>query len=159
GPPPPKPPDDAAEHGVELDAVCKTTLGATPVVVVGEGQSDYLPLTDLQEVRVEAGPQGGHHIWIALMMKNLLRSGSRTTLMAVAPSTGTTITPYEVIYTFDPAEGGYCKLFGLRFQLDAGGVDYVPLLGKELDVTATVTDEAGDSGQGMRRVTLSPTVM
>jgi hypothetical protein len=83
-----------------------------------------------------------------------LRAGSRTKLTAVAPSIGTTISPYEVIYTFEPAEGGYCKLFGLRFQLDADGVDYISLLGHELDVTATITDEAGDSGQGMRRVTL-----
>jgi hypothetical protein len=126
---------------------------------VGQGQADYLTLTDLQEVRVEAGPQGGHHIWIAIEMKNLLQAGSRTTLTAVAPTTGTMIFPYEVIYTFDPAEGGYCKLYGLRFQLDAGGVDYVPLLGNELDVTATVMDAAGDSGQGTRRVTLSTTVM
>jgi hypothetical protein len=138
--------------------VCKTVAGATPEVVVGQGQSDYLALTDLEEVRVEAGPQGGHHIWIALRVKNLLRSGSVTKLTAVAPVSGTTISPYEVIYTFDPAEGGYCKLFGLRFQLDADGVDYVPLLGKELDVTATVTDHAGDSGQGVRRVTLSPAI-
>jgi hypothetical protein len=135
--------------------VCKTVAGATPEVVVGQGQSDYLTLDDLQTVKVEPGPQGGHHIWIAIRMKNLLRSGSRTRLTAVAPSTGTTISPYEVIYTFDPAEGGYCKLYGLRFQLDADGVDYVPLLGHELDVTATVTDETGDSGQGARRVTLA----
>jgi hypothetical protein len=93
---------------------------------------------------------------MAIRMKHLLRSGSLTRLTAVAPSTGTTISPYEVIYTFDPAEGGYCKLYGLRFQLDADGVDYVPLLGQELDVTATVTDHAGDSGQSMRRVTLAP---
>jgi hypothetical protein len=154
GPPPQPPPDDAPERIVGLDGVCKTVAGATPEVTVGQGQSDYLTLLDLDTVRVEAGPQGGHHIWIAIMMKNLLRAGSRTRLTAVAPSTGTMISPYEVIYTFDPAEGGYCKLFGLRFQLDAGGVDYVPLLGHELDVTATVTDEAGDTGQGMRRVTL-----
>ena len=87
-----------------------------------------------------------------------MRSGSRTTITGIAPSTGTKITPYEVIFTFDPAEGGYCKLFGLRFQLDLDGVDYVPLLGQELDVTATVVDHSGDIGQGTRRVTLSPTV-
>jgi hypothetical protein len=148
--------EDATDDVRELDGICKTTLGAAPDVVVGQGQSDYLPLADLDQVYVEAGPQGGHHVWIALRMKNLLRSGSRTTLTGTVPSTGTTITPYEVIYTFDPAEGGYCKLFGLRFQLDLDGVDYVPLLGHELDVTATVADRSGDTGQGMRRVMLAP---
>jgi hypothetical protein len=106
-------------------------------------------------VRVEAGPQGGHHIWIAILMKNLLRSGSRTTVTGVAQSTATQIAPYEVIFTFDPAEGGWCKLFGLRFQLDANGVDYVPLLGHELDVTVFVADRAGDMAQGARRVMLA----
>jgi hypothetical protein len=132
--------------------------GATPELTLGKGQSDYLSLTDLETLQVETGPQGGHHIWLAIRMKNLLRSGSRTTLTGVAPSSGTKIPPYEVIYTFDPAEGGYCKLFGLRFQLDLDGVDYVPLLGGELDVTAKVTDRAGDSAEDTRRVTLSTTV-
>jgi len=131
--------------------------GAPPEVIVGQGQSDFLPLADLETVQVERGPQGGYHIWIAVRMKNLLRSGSRTVLTAVSPAVGTTISPFEVLFTYDPDEGGYCKLYGLRFQLDANGVDYLPLLGKELDVTATVTDRAADSGQGSRRVTLSTT--
>jgi hypothetical protein len=155
---PVSPPADA-NGDAELDSVCKLTAGAVAEVVIGTGQSDYLPLVDLETVQVEAGPQGGHHIWIAIRMKNLLRSGSRTTLTAVAPDSGARIAPYEVIFTFDPDEGGYCKLFGLRFQLDAAGVDYLPLLGKELDVTAVVTDRAGDSAQGSRRVTLSDIVL
>jgi len=153
------PPADAGVGAAALDSVCKLAAGATPEVVVGQGQSDYLPLTDLQTVQVEAGPQGGHHIWIAIRMKNLLRSGSRTTVTAMAPDSATRIAPYEVIFTFDPDEGGYCKLYGLRFQLDAGGVDYLPLLGKELDVTAIVVDRVGDSAEGLRRVTLSDIVL
>ncbi len=151
----PLPSADASDEGKELDGVCKAIAGATPEVIVGQGQSDYLRLADLDVVQVEEGPQGGHHVWLAILMKNLLRSGSRTLLTGVVPDTGTTIAPYEVIYTFDPTDGGYCKLFGLRFQLDLDGVDYVPLLGHELDVTATVTDRSGDVGQGSRRVVLS----
>jgi hypothetical protein len=129
--------------------------GATPIVTLGWGQTDYLPLVDLQTLVVEAGPQGGHHIWLAVQMKNLLGSGSRTKLEAVSPSTGTTISPFDVIFTFDPAEGGYCKLFGLRYQLDADGVDYLPLLGKELDVSVTVTDHSGDTGRDTKHIMLS----
>src|SRR5260221_2938654 len=97
--------DDATIDARELDGVCKTTLGAAPDVVVGQGQSDYLPLADLDQVYVEAGPQGGHHIWIALRMKNLLQSGSRTTPPAPSPRTGATNPPYVMHYTFDPAPG------------------------------------------------------
>ena len=142
----------------ELDPACKPTAGAPPEVIVGEGQNDFFPLADLQTVQVEAGPQGGHHIWMALRVKNLLRSGSRTTITGSSPSTGIEVAPFEVIFTFDPSEGGYCVLFGLRYQLDASGVDYLPLLGKELDVTVTVADRAGDIGTGSRRVTLSSDV-
>ncbi|HEY3594306.1 MAG TPA: hypothetical protein VGL13_10540 [Polyangiaceae bacterium] len=156
----PLPVDAAASADVvQLDAVCKTMAGAAPDVAVGQGQIGYEPLDDLQEVQVQEGPQGGHHIWIGVRMKNLLQSGSRTTISGVSPSTGIAIAPFEVIFTFDPGEGGYCELFGLRFQLDARGVDYVPLLGKELDVTAAVTDTSGDTGQGSRRVTLSAGVL
>jgi hypothetical protein len=153
------PPADANDEPVAVDGVCKLSAGAAPEVVVGRGQSDYLPLADLETVQVEAGPQGGHHIWMAIRMKNLLRSGSRTTLKATAPDSGVRVAPYEVIFTFDPDEGGYCKLYGLRFQLDAGGVDYLPLLGKELDVTGVVIDREGDSAEGFRRVILSDIVL
>jgi len=127
------------------------------VVAIGWGQGDYLPLTDLQTLQVEAGPQGGHHIWLAVQMKNLLGSGSRTTLEAVSPSSGTAISPFDVIFTYKPSEGGYCKLYGLRFQLDLDGVDYLPLLGKELDINATVVDRSGTVGRDSRRVMLSTT--
>jgi hypothetical protein len=156
---PPLVPADATPDGPLLDPICKPIAGATPEVTIGQGQSDYLPLADLEIVQVEKGPQGGHHIWMAIRMKNLLRSGSRTTLVGVSPETGITTSPYEVIFTFEPDEGGYCKLYGLRFQLDAGGIDYQPLLGKELDVTATVTDRSNDTGQATQRVTLSDTVL
>jgi hypothetical protein len=150
---------DAGFDPTRTDPVCKPAAGAQPEVVLGQGQNDFLSLADLQTVQVEAGPQGGHHIWMAVRMKNLLRSGSRTTLTAVAPESGTRIEPFDVLFTFDPDAGGYCKLFGLRFQLDLGGVDYVPLLGKELDVQVTIVDRAGDSGEDARRVTLSPIVL
>ena len=149
---------DATEEPKELDGICKTSPAEPPIVILGQGQSDYLKLADREEVQVEEGPQGGHHVWFAVLVKNLLRSGSRTRLTGTVPDTGTTITPFEVIYTFDPAEGGYCKLFGLRFQLDLDGVDYVPLLGHELDVTATVTDRSGDVGQASGRVMLASTL-
>jgi hypothetical protein len=147
-----------ADAATDLDA-CKPRASAPTEVIVGQGQTSYLPLMDLEAVQVERGPQGGNHIWVALRMKNLFRSGSRTVIAAMSPDKGVAVAPLDIIFTFDPGEGGYCELFGLRYQLDARGVDVQPLLGKELDLTATVTDRAGDSGQGFRRVTLSPTIL
>ena len=143
------------------DPPCKPVLGQTPELVVGAGQADYAPIDDLAVQQVESGPQGGHHVWIALRAKNLHRLGTRTVLRAVEPTSGLAITPYETIFSLEPDEGGWCKLYGLRFQLDAAPLDVTTLetklLGRELDVTATATDTSGDTVTATRRITLSAT--
>jgi hypothetical protein len=102
---------------------------------------------DSAEAQVEAGPQGGHHIWIAVRMKGLLQSGSITSVTGHFPELNQDIGPFQVIFTFDQDEGGYCKLYGLRFQVDQTLiVDQV--LGKTLDVQVKVTDKEGAIGIG-----------
>ncbi|MFO0762596.1 MAG: hypothetical protein U0359_39515 [Byssovorax sp.] len=134
--------------------VCKPQGAGAPIVVVGEGQSDYLPAHDNDVAQVEAGPQGGHHIWIAIRMKNLLRSGSITTITGHVDDPAVDIAPFQVIFTFDQDEGGYCKLYGLRFQLDQQ-IEIEKLLGKTIKVTVKVTDKDGDIGAGERIFKLS----
>jgi hypothetical protein len=68
------------------------------------------------------------------------------------------VNPYTVIFTFDPDEGGYCELHGMRFQVD-GTVKVDQVLGKTLQVTATVKDKDGDVGVGEKWVTLSDTIL
>jgi len=137
--------------------VCKPGDGP-PVLVIGKGQADYLPTSDYDVAQIEAGPQGGYHIWIALRMKNLLQSGSITTLSGHVQELDLDITPFTVIFTYDPDEGGYCKLYGLRFQLD-GAIDINQLLGKTVLVTASVKDKDGDVGTAQRWVKLSDTIL
>ncbi len=38
-----------------------------------------------QQMKLEQGPQGGHHVWMAIRMKNLRQSGSTTTERQAAP--------------------------------------------------------------------------
>jgi hypothetical protein len=137
--------------------VCKPAGGGEPIVIVGEGQGDYLPLDELDEAQVEAGPQGGHHIWVAIRVKNLRQSGSVTSVSGTVPELQYALSPYTVIFTFDADEGGFCKLAGLRFQLDQT-IDIHELLGKIVDVEATVKDRDGVTGIGKRRVTLSQAI-
>ena len=134
--------------------ICKPTGSGPPVVSVGEGQSDYLPTMDGAVAQVEAGPQGGHHIWIAVRMKGLLQSGSITAVTGHFPELDTDIGPFQVIFTFDQDEGGYCKLYGLRFQLDQT-VPVDQVLGKTLEVQVKVTDKEGAVGIGKRTIVLS----
>ena len=137
------------------DPPCKPVLGAPPALVLGEGQSDFASVAPGQMLQVEAGPQGGHHVWVAVRMRNLHGAGTRTRLTAQQPGTGTTIAPYDVIFGYDPDEGGWCKLYGLRFQLDANGVPLAPLLGQPLTITAEAIDSAGDRATATQTVTLS----
>jgi hypothetical protein len=137
--------------------ICKPNDGP-PTVLVGKGMSDYLSVTDYDVAQLEAGPQGGHHIWVALRMKNLRQSGSITTLKGYIPELKMDVNPFDVIFTFDPDEGGYCKLYGLRFQLD-GAVKVDQVLGKTVEVTASVKDKDGDVGVGKKWVTLSDTIL
>ncbi len=134
---------------------CKPAGAGAPIVIVGEGQADYLPTDDYDLAQVEAGPQGGHHIWVAARLKNLNRSGSVTTVGGEIPELGLSIAPLKVIFTFDPDDGGYCKLFGLRFQIDIGGQDVQSLLGLTMKVFVDIIDPSGDHGSGERWVTLS----
>jgi hypothetical protein len=124
---------------------CRPANHGAPELFLGTGQTDFAPLADGQTLQLERGPQGGHHIWIAARMKNLRQSGSRTTLTAKLVDDPTSpIAPAGYVFTFDRDEGNYCKLWGLRFQLDSGstnlGADYKRFLGKKIEVTVEVID-------------------
>jgi hypothetical protein len=139
--------------------ICKPMNAGPPVVQVGTGQSDYLPLANGDTVVAEQGPQGGHHVWVAVRQENLKQSGSRTTISAVQPTTGLMAPQTAVVFTFDPDQGGFCKLAGLRYQLDADGTDYHLFLGAPLDITVVIVDSAGAKGTGIAHVNIAPTIL
>ena len=53
----------------------------------------------------------------------------------------------------------FCKLYGIRYQLDNEGIDYKQFLGKPLDVTVTVTDPGGATATSTTRVQIAPTLL
>ncbi|HEY1960188.1 MAG TPA: hypothetical protein VGH28_31480 [Polyangiaceae bacterium] len=144
---------------IDTPDACRPANPGAPTIVVGTGQSDYFPLTDGQTVQAQTGPQGGHHIWVALRMQNLKQSGSTTTVTATEPDTGATVAPLAVVFTYQPDEGGFCKLYGLRFQLDANGVDLNQFLGKPLDVKVEVHDTLGEDGSSVAHINVDPNVL
>jgi hypothetical protein len=137
---------------------CKPREGGAPSVDVGTGQTDYLALQPGQTLQAEAGPQGGHHIWIATRMKNLKQALTTTRIEGIQPDTGTTIPPSTFVFNYAPAEGGACKLYGLRYQLDNGGIDYKQFLGKPLDVRVTLIDPAGSTASSTAHIQVAPTL-
>jgi hypothetical protein len=135
---------------------CKPRDGGPAALQVGTGQSYYLPLAKDQVLQAEAGPQGGHHIWIATRMKNMKQAGTTTKIVGVQPDTGVKIPPTTLVFTYAPDEGGYCKLYGIRYQLDNEGIDYKQFLGKPLDVVVTTTDISGTTVTSTARVQIAP---
>jgi hypothetical protein len=138
---------------------CKRRNGGSPVLQIGTGQTDYLPLAAGQTLRAEAGPQGGHHIWIATRMKNLKQRLTTTRIEGFQPETRATIPPSTFVFTYAPDEGDYCKLYGLRYQLDNLGIDYKQFLGKPLDVVVTVVDTAGSTATTTAHIQIDPTLV
>ncbi len=139
--------------------ICRPAKRGAPEVIVGTGQTDYANLADGQVLQLEKGPQGGHHIWIALRMKNLRQSGSMTTISSRIEEPGAApVPPASFVFTFDRDEGSYCKLWGLRYQVDVGApdlrVEYKRFLGKKLAVTVEVTDSTGAKASGTKIVQL-----
>jgi hypothetical protein len=144
--------------------ICRPVHHGAPEVTEGLGQLDYATLSDEQVVQLEEGPQGGHHVWIAVRMRNLRRSGSISSLTArVLDDPSLVVPPAAFVFTFDPDEGGYCKLAGLRYQIDAGATDlvnaYKPFLGKRIEVTLTVTDSLKESATSTRIIHLGDTLI
>lgn len=139
--------------------LCRPAKHGPPEVIIGTGQTDYAPLADGQVLRLEKGPQGGHHIWIALRMKNLRQSGSTTTITSAIEGDPTPVPPMAYVFTFDRDEGAYCKLYGLRYQVDSGAVDlgttYKRFLGKRLAVTVEVADSTGAKAASTRTVQIA----
>ena len=139
--------------------VCKPAHAGPPVLQVGTGQTDYLPVTAGQTVQMEQGPQGGHHIWVAVRQRNLKQTGSTTTITSVVPTTGLVGPRTSFVFNFDPDEGNFCKLYGLRYQLDVDGTDYHAFLGKPLDVTVTIKDASGSTGTGVAHLNIDPQLL
>jgi hypothetical protein len=139
--------------------LCKRRDGAPPDLQIGTGQSYYLPLVAGQTLQAETGAQGGHHIWIATRVRNMKQTGTTTKIAGVQPQTGVRIPPTTLAFSYSPDEGGYCKLYGIRYQLDNEGIDYTQFLGKPLDLTVTATDPAGTTSSATIQIQVAPTLV
>jgi hypothetical protein len=98
-------------------------------------------------------------VWIAVRQKNLKQSGSPTTITSVQPTTGLVGPKTAYVFTFEQDQGGYCKLAGLRYRLDADGTDVHRFLGAPLDITVAIADATGANGTSVAHVQIGPTIL
>lgn len=169
--PSPAKPDTGADGAVPFTPdECKASLaaGTTANVTVGTGQSAYLDVAAGTTLYWERGPQGGHHVWVALRMIGLRKVGTIVTIdvddldvpAGGAPDAGpTNINHSRVIFDFEREEGGHCVLYGLRMQLDnAGSIALAQLVGAHVRITATLQDPDGAKATSSRDVVVNGTL-
>jgi hypothetical protein len=130
---------------------CKLPERSEPMVIVGRGHSEYTELDEGDSVSVEAGPQGGHHVWLSVRTQDLRQTGSVLTVRGFLPELGAEVPPAAHVVTFHRAGEGLCELYGLRFQVDRD-VELAAVLGQRLDLEIAVEDETGDIGRGTKTV-------
>lgn len=134
---------------------CRPLDAGPPEVIVGQGIETFSPVPPGGEVPMEAGSQGGYHIWLALRMRNLHRVGSITTLAVTRPSTAEELCNFKLPWDFTPVAGGDCDLAGIRciVSYDINGVSL--LEGEQIHVEAKIADATGDVGFGQQDITLA----
>jgi hypothetical protein len=131
---------------------CKLA-GQSPTVVVGIGQDEYAALSEGATMPVEAGPQGGHHIWVALRTMGLGARGTIISITGRVDSIPATIGPFDTIFQLEPTADGWCEVSGIRFQIDqALSVDQLD--GRMMQLTARLRDKVGASAEETRGVVL-----
>lgn len=134
--------------------VCKPSLAGPTVVTVGEGQNYYRDIVDEELLYWEKGPQGGHHVWIALKQRGLRMSGTIMTIDMEDiedPANPRVVNHSKLVYDFDKDEGGWCTRPGLRMQLDnAGGTTLDSILGHKIKVVAALKDPDGSVATGTK---------
>lgn len=145
----------AADWAKNRPDVCKPKNAGAPEITAGTGQTDFVALHGGETLAPEKGPQGGHHLWIAVRQKNLKQQGSTVTLSAEQPGTGLKVPPTSFIFPFESADAGYCKLYGLRLQLDNASVLVQRFLGQPLDVKIVVSDTDGQTAQQIVHVNVA----
>jgi hypothetical protein len=121
---------------------CKPKGAGAPELALSAGSRSFVPTSDGQVVDLVAGPQGGHHLWLALRAKNL-RHHSQITLTGHLSGPDIDIFPQMSTAVFvDYPSLGLCEATNLRLIVDHD-VDYQQFLGQELQIDIHIEDEDG----------------
>jgi hypothetical protein len=134
---------------------CKTPSSGPAAVVIGQGEDAFAPLGDSEVVAIEAGPQGGHHVWLALRVNGLRQMGSRLTVGGSFPELAHELPPFTSLVALRRAAKGQCEIYGVRFQVDQG-LSVEAVRGRKLDIEVTLEDPNGDVATATKRVAIAP---
>jgi hypothetical protein len=123
---------------------------------LGVGETSFAALATDQVVALEPGPQGGHHVWLAVRAYGVRQVGSTVTVRGELPSLAISVPELQRTVSLRRADAGACQLWGLRFQVDRG-VSVEEVVGQPLVVGVTLEDATGRRAEasGVMRLSAS----
>ncbi|MBK8257046.1 MAG: hypothetical protein IPK82_30785 [Polyangiaceae bacterium] len=134
---------------------CKNGQSGEPGVTIGKGQSSFAPLQEGEALPIEPGPQGGHHMWLALQVRGLRQQGTVLTLSGRYPDLNEDLQPVNSVVTLRKGAENGCEIYGIRFQVDHG-LEVATLYNKVLVVQVKLVDPNQDSAEAQAVVTIAP---
>ncbi|WP_438034726.1 hypothetical protein [Sorangium sp. So ce204] len=134
---------------------CKTRSSGDPEIVMGQGESAFAPLEEGEVLPIEAGLQGGHHVWLALRVAGLRQMGLRLTVGGHFPELAFELVPFTALVALRRAGEGRCEIYGIRFRVDRG-LPVESVRGQALDVEITLEDPNGDVATAAQRIVIAP---
>ena len=124
---------------------------------IGKGRYAFAPLEEGETVTLEAGPQGGYHVWLALRVDGFRQLGSLVEVKGTLNTLEHEVPAFASTVTFHRA-GDECEIYGLRFRVDHELL-VEQLLSQPLTIEVTVTDATGAVATSARDVVLSDSVV
>jgi hypothetical protein len=134
---------------------CKPPDAGPAEVTLGFGQTDYAPAQDYDVAQLQAGIQGGHHVWFAARVRNLEARQAAISMTCELPALGKTVGPMPIVSLLVDDGDGYCRLHGIRFQVDVAGEDITTFFGQEMKAAISFEDLDGATASDELWVTLS----
>lgn len=139
-----------------LAAGCPSKNNGDASVELGTGTTDFIPLSDGDELEVVPGPQGGFHFHVHARMTGLDPGDPSMPGLLANPST--TFAAFEasgeqVDFMFPPYRLGYVDIGGDQFELPSGRIlqlddDRVQsIYGQSVRLTLSVSDTDGRSAE------------
>jgi hypothetical protein len=122
-------------------------------VELGSGEAEFEATQEGQHLKLYAGTQGGHHVWLSFRVHGLAPRGVRMTL-DVVPAAPAQSAHSDVMINLDPASDGSdaYEFIGWPARI----LDPECAVGRSVDLSLTLTDMHGVQASGSLSVIPEP---
>jgi hypothetical protein len=123
---------------------CGDDASSEVPLTLGSGEAEFEPFTSGGHLRLYAGTQGGHHVWLS--MRAELAPGRVQMVLDVVPSPPAEPAHSEVEIDFNAVDGkpGLVEFVGWPARV----LDPACAVGKPVELVVTLRDEGGTRARG-----------